>query len=169
MAIDQDAQSRSRHNYDVPAWYRKEKAIDSVNTVETVESMMPFDARGSAPEHFEAYREMQHEWFPYDVYARLSIFLAFMHMTHCWAYMQIGHQLQETRALWACAIIMIIMFALQQIILTLDIIPDFLPFHRIGPFGLWFAFVGAVIEYKRWFTPGAQAFGFFMVYCAYAV
>jgi len=169
MAMDDDAVRRSRHDFDVPAWYRKEKAIDCQNTVETVESMMPFDARGSAPEHFEAYREMQHEWFPYDVYARLSIFLAFMHLTHCWAYMQIGHQFQETRAMFACAITILCMFVLQQIILTLDIIPDHIPFHRIGPFGLWFAYVAAAIEYKRWYSADVQAFGFFLVYCAYFI
>lgn len=42
-------------------------------------------------------------------------------------------------------------------ILTLDVIPTGLPIHRLGPFGLWFAYFAAAIEYKRWFTPEAQA------------
>jgi len=167
--IDDAAQARSRHGYDVPAWYRKEKSVDNVNTIESIGTMMPLDARGTAPEHFEAYRELQMEWFPYDVYARLSIFLAFMHLTHCWAYMQIGHQLQETRALFACAIVILPMFVLQQVILTLDIIPKGLPIHRLGPFALWFAYFAAAIEYKRWYTPEAQAVGFVLVYIAYAI
>merc|ERR1719264_954250 len=101
---------------------------------------MPLAGCGNAPEHFEAYRELQNEWFPYDVYSRLSIFLAFMHLTSCWGFMQIGHSLTETRALFACAIIILQMFALQQIILTLDIVPMGLPLHRLGPFSFWFAF-----------------------------
>merc|ERR1719162_846444 len=102
--------------------------------------MMPLAARGDAPEHFEAYREIQQEWFPYDVYARLSVFLAFMHLLHCWAYMQIGHGLTETRALFAVGTVILPVFVLQQMILTLDIIPQGFPLHRIGPFGLWFAY-----------------------------
>lgn len=167
--IDDAAKARSRHGHDVPAWYRKEKAIDNVNTIETIGSMMPLDAQGTAPEHFEAYRELQMEWFPYDVYARLSIFLAFMHLTHCWAYMQIAHQLQETRALFACAIVILPMFVLQQVILTLDIIPKGLPIERLGPFALWFAFAAAAIEYKRWYTEEAQFVGFVLVYIAYGI
>mmetsp|Transcript_23774 Transcript_23774/g.67660 ORF Transcript_23774/g.67660 Transcript_23774/m.67660 type:complete len:818 (+) Transcript_23774:111-2564(+) len=169
MAVDDAAQKRSRHSYDVPAWYKKEKAVDNVDTVETIGSMLPLDARGTAPEHFEAYREIQNEWFPYDVYARLCIFLAFMHLTHCWAYLQIGHQLQENRALFACGLVMLSMFVLQQVILTLDVIPTGLPIHRLGPFGLWFAYFAAAIEYKRWFTQEAQAVGFVLVYIAYAI
>lgn len=169
MPIDSGAKKRARHGMDVPAWYRKEKALDCKNTIESVQSMMPLAAKGIVPEHFEAYREIQQEWFSYDVYARLCIFLAFMHMIHCWSYMQIGHQLQETRALFAAVIVMIPMFVLQQIILTLDIVPKGPAIHRIGPFGLWFAFVAAAIEYKRWYTPGAQLVGFVLVYCAYLI
>jgi len=132
--------------------------------------MMPLAGQSSnVPEHFDAYRELQAEWFPYDVYARLSMFLGFMHMTFCWTYMQIGHSLTETRALYAGAIIVLQMFSLQQIILTLDIIPMAFPVHRIGPFALWFAYFACAIEYKRWFTPGAQQLGFVLVFIAYAI
>ena len=51
MELDVDAENRTRHGYDVPAWYKKEKAIDNASAVE---SMMPYHARGTAPEHFEA-------------------------------------------------------------------------------------------------------------------
>jgi len=171
LDIDDEAMARTRHGYDVPAWYRKEKAVDNVNTIDTIESMMPLVARGSAPEHFEAYREIQMEWMPYDVYARVCIFLAFMHLTHCWAYLQIGYLLQEVRAVFACAIVMLPMFVLQQVILTLDIKPGAggLPIHRLGPFGLWFAYFAAVCEYVRWYNPLVQAIGFVLVYCAYAI
>eukprot|EP00435_Cladocopium_sp_Y103_P067787 s92_g30.t1 len=75
---DEAAQRRTRHGIDVPSWYRKEQAID---TGEPFESMMPLAAQGTAPEHFEVYREIQNEWWPYDVYARISIFLAFMKLS----------------------------------------------------------------------------------------
>uniref|UniRef100_A0A7S1QTK5 Uncharacterized protein n=1 Tax=Alexandrium catenella TaxID=2925 RepID=A0A7S1QTK5_ALECA len=168
MEIDPDAESRTRHGFDVPAWYRKEKAIDNSEAMET---MMPFNARGTAPEHFEVYREIQNEWWPYDVYARLSIFLAFMHLTHCWTYMQIGHHLTETRSVFALACVVLPMTVLQQIILTLDIIPGKgeIPIQRLGPFAMWFAYVAAVLEYKRWFTTSGLVASFVLVYIAYGI
>mmetsp|Transcript_41877 Transcript_41877/g.132399 ORF Transcript_41877/g.132399 Transcript_41877/m.132399 type:complete len:832 (-) Transcript_41877:265-2760(-) len=169
MDIDDDAKGRSRHGYDVPAWYRKEKAVDNVSTIDSIESMMPLAARGSAPEHFEAYREIQMEWMPYDVYARVCIFLAFMHLTHCWAYHQIGHLIQEVRAPFACSIVMLPMFVLQQVILTLDIAPGGMPIQRLGPCSLWFAYFAAICESVRWYNPQVQAVGFVLVYCAYAI
>mmetsp|Transcript_41883 Transcript_41883/g.132433 ORF Transcript_41883/g.132433 Transcript_41883/m.132433 type:complete len:830 (-) Transcript_41883:35-2524(-) len=169
MDIDDDAKGRSRHGYDVPAWYRKEKAVDNVSTIDSIESMMPLAARGSAPEHFEAYREIQMEWMPYDVYARVCIFLAFMHLTHCWAYHQIGHLIQEVRAPFACSIVMLPMFVLQQVILTLDIAPGGVPIQRLGPCSLWFAYFAAICESVRWYNPQVQAVGFVLVYCAYAI
>lgn len=167
--VDKDASRRARRGLDLPAWYRVEKEVSRANTIDTVESMMPLAGRGNAPEHFEAYRELQNEWFPYDVYSRLSIFLAFMHLTSCWTFMQIGHALTETRALWACAIVVLQMFSLQQIILTLDIIPSGYPVHRIGPFSFWFAYIACALEYKRWYTPEAQWLGFILVWCAYGI
>mmetsp|Transcript_92069 Transcript_92069/g.192500 ORF Transcript_92069/g.192500 Transcript_92069/m.192500 type:complete len:824 (-) Transcript_92069:242-2713(-) len=169
MDIDDAAKARSRHGHDVPAWYKKEREIDFSHENETIGTMMPLDAQGTAPEHFEAYRELQMEWFPYDVYARISIFLAFLHLCHCWAYLQIGYLLQEVRAVFACAIVMLPMFVLMQVILTLDIFPKGIPVHRLGPFALWFAYFGAICEYVRWYDPTVQKFGFILVYVAYAL
>jgi len=168
MEFDADAERRARHGHDVPAWYRKEKAVDHGCTVET---MMPFGARGTAPEHFEVYREVQNEWWPYDVYSRLSIFLAFMHLTHCWTYMQIGHHLTETRSVFGAVCVVLPMSVLQQIILTLDIIPSRgqIPVQRIGPFAQWFALVAACLEYKRWFSPWALSLSFVFVYISYGI
>jgi len=97
--IDDAAAKRSRHGYDVPAWYRKEKHTDEQG--HNVESMLPLQAAGSAPDHFEVYREIQNEWWPYDVYTRIATFLAHMHLIHAWSYHHIAHNLQETRALFA--------------------------------------------------------------------
>lgn len=167
MSIESEAKGRTRSNYDVPAWYRRERAVDCKKNVDTVTSMMPLAAKGTAPEHFEAYRELQMEWFPYDVYARLCIHLAFTHLVFCWAYLQIGHQLQETRALWACAIVMFPMFTLMQVIMSLDIAQTGFPFHRLCPFALFIAYIAAVLEYTRYYSPVAQGIGFALVYVAY--
>lgn len=71
--------------------------------------------------------------------------------------------------MWACAIVILNMFMLQQIILTLDIIPDGVPMHRLGPCALWFAYFAAVIEYKRWYDVEWQQVGFVLVYIAYFI
>eukprot|EP00930_Biecheleria_cincta_P074679 TRINITY_DN6189_c0_g1_i1.p1 TRINITY_DN6189_c0_g1~~TRINITY_DN6189_c0_g1_i1.p1 ORF type:complete len:893 (-),score=119.07 TRINITY_DN6189_c0_g1_i1:112-2490(-) len=165
--IDPDAQSRTRHGYDVPAWYRMEKKIDQG---EAFESMMPLGAQGTAPEHFEVYREIQNEWWPYDVYARISIFLAFMHLTHCWVYEHLGHMFCETRAVLGAGCIAIPVFVLQQIILTLDIAPSAvdIPLQRLGPCAILVAWFALCIEYQPYYNPGVAVIGYLLVYLAYA-
>lgn len=165
MGIEKEAKSRTRSDFDVPAWYRVEKASDK----KVVDSIKPVSGQGAAPEHFECYREIQMEWFPYDVYARLSVFLAFMHLTFCWAYLQIGHHLTEIRSLWSCFTVLLQIFVLQQVIMTLDINPTSFPFHRLGPFALFVAYVAAAMEYSRWYSPATQAICFVLVYVAHAI
>lgn len=173
MAVEDAAQKRTRHGYDVPAWYRKEMEIRTGQPWESMHKStnLPLSAKGEAPEHFEFYREMQNEWWPYDVYARLCLFLAFMHLLHNWNYHQLGHAFAETRALFAAGCVTLMITVLQNIVLTLDIVPNSWEAYmiRIGPFGPWFAYVATAIEYKKWYSPGVQAFGFFLVYCTYAI
>mmetsp|Transcript_23543 Transcript_23543/g.52110 ORF Transcript_23543/g.52110 Transcript_23543/m.52110 type:complete len:882 (+) Transcript_23543:119-2764(+) len=166
IEIEPDAEARTRHGYDVPAWYRKEKHVDYGHMVE---SMMPYNARGSAPEHFEAYREIQNEWWPYDVYSRLSVFLAHMHLMHAWSYHQMGHHFAETRSLFAVVTVVVPLVVIQQIILTLDIVPGHtdIPWHRLGPLAPIFAYFGMYIEYKRWYTTDAAAIGVALVILTY--
>lgn len=167
MEIDEAAQRRTRHGMDVPSWYRKEQAID---TGEPFESMMPLAAQGSAPEHFEVYREIQNEWWPYDVYARISIFLAFMHLLHCWTYQHMGHLFAENRAVFAAGLVCIPTCVLQHILLTLDIMPGQLNFslQRLGPFAQIVAWIALAIEYQPYYDPGTAAIGYVLVYVAYA-
>eukprot|EP00930_Biecheleria_cincta_P074680 TRINITY_DN6189_c0_g1_i2.p1 TRINITY_DN6189_c0_g1~~TRINITY_DN6189_c0_g1_i2.p1 ORF type:complete len:871 (-),score=125.31 TRINITY_DN6189_c0_g1_i2:135-2747(-) len=167
LEMDPDAQRRTRHGYDVPAWYRAEKKIDQG---EAFESMMPLHAAGTAPEHFEVYREIQNEWWPYDVYARLSIFLAFMHLTHCWVYEHLGHMFCETRAVLGAGCIAIPIFVLQQIILTLDIAPSAvdIPLQRLGPCAILVAWFALCIEYQPYYDPSVAVIGYLLVYVAYA-
>jgi len=167
IEIDPDARQRTRHGQDVPAWYRKEVAIDQG---EPFESMMPLAAQGTAPEHFEVYREIQNEWWPYDVYARISIFLAFMHLLHCWTYQHMGHLFAENRAVFAAGLVCISTSVLQHILLTLDIMPgqvDF-PLQRLGPLAQLVAWVGLAIEYKTYYDEGTAVIGYVLVYVTYA-
>mmetsp|Transcript_34688 Transcript_34688/g.62977 ORF Transcript_34688/g.62977 Transcript_34688/m.62977 type:complete len:866 (-) Transcript_34688:89-2686(-) len=167
MPIDPDAQRRTRHGHDVPAWYRKEKAIDDG---EPFESMMPLAAQGTAPEHFEVYREIQNEWWPYDTYARVSIFLAFMHLTFCWVYQHIGHMFCETRAITGAGCIVICVTVLQQMILTLDVSPSAvdIPLQRLGPLAIPVSWFAMLIEYQPYYDPGTAVIGYLLVYVAYA-
>lgn len=168
--VDLDAERRMRHGSDVPAWFCKEKAIDGGAAFE---SMMPIGVHGSAPEHFEVFREVQNEWWPYDVYTRISIFLAFMHLIHCWTFMQIGHGLTETRSVFAVACVVLPMFVLQMSVLALDVLPvgdsGMNQLHKIGPFSTWVAYAAACLEYKRWYTPGGMAASITLVYIAYGI
>eukprot|EP00927_Polykrikos_kofoidii_P080686 TRINITY_DN7762_c0_g2_i1.p1 TRINITY_DN7762_c0_g2~~TRINITY_DN7762_c0_g2_i1.p1 ORF type:complete len:1153 (+),score=185.48 TRINITY_DN7762_c0_g2_i1:104-3562(+) len=169
--IDAGAHRRLRHGGDVPNWYKQEKLVDLENS--HIECMMPYGARGTAPEHFEVFREIQNEWWPYDVYARVCVFLALMHLLHAWSYLQLGHQLQETRAIFSVGTFIFPVFFAQQIIISLDILPNHsnMPIQplRIGPFGPVVAYVAGAIEYSRWYQPETEGFAFFLVYVAYAI
>eukprot|EP00929_Paragymnodinium_shiwhaense_P030941 TRINITY_DN17437_c0_g1_i1.p1 TRINITY_DN17437_c0_g1~~TRINITY_DN17437_c0_g1_i1.p1 ORF type:complete len:973 (+),score=208.63 TRINITY_DN17437_c0_g1_i1:370-2919(+) len=170
--IDEDALRRMRYGDDVPNWYKQEKAVDQKEPY--VESMMPYAARGNAPEHFEVYREIQNEWWPYDVYGRICVFLAIMHLMHAWTYQQLGHHFQETRAIFTAVIVVVPLSVLQQLVLTLDVIPikgEMLPFNlaRIGPFAQFFALFAMGIEYKRWYSAETQRLGYVLVYIAYII
>jgi len=169
--IDEDMEARTRHGNDVPAWFKKERLTDHQYAYDTMSSQMPYSAKGSAPEHFEVYREVQNEWWPYDVYCRIAMFLMQMHANHAWGYYQMGHQLQETRALWACCILLLALFASQQVLITMDIDSkfDMIPVHRLGPFGLFTGFLGAIMEYKRWYTAWGIALTGIFVYITYLI
>lgn len=164
--IEPAAENRTRHGFDVPAWYRKEKSIDP-NSI--FESMMPYQAMGTAPEHFEAYREIQMEWWPYDVYARICTTLSFLFLTSSWCFQQIGHHFAESRTCFTPGGTILPVFLLQQIVLTLDILPNpgTVPVHRIGPLGLFFAWFALGIEYQPWYNQSVANLGYAFVYCAY--
>lgn len=169
LEMDPDALRRTRHGNDVPAWYRMEKVIDQS---EPYESMMPLQARGTAPEHFEVYREIQNEWWPFDVYSRLSLFISLMHLTHCWTYQAIGHYFSETRSIFAAGCVVIPVSTFQQILLTLDIMPSHgerLPLQRLAPFAQFLAWIGLCIEYKRWWDQAEAIIGYICVYSCYAI
>mmetsp|Transcript_68341 Transcript_68341/g.163969 ORF Transcript_68341/g.163969 Transcript_68341/m.163969 type:complete len:848 (-) Transcript_68341:92-2635(-) len=167
LTIEKEAQDRTRHGLDVPSWYKREKQVD---TGYTFESMMPYAARGTAPEHFEVYREVQNEWWPYDVYCRISMSLAHLHMFHAWSYFQIGHNFVETRALWPAGCVVACCWVVQMVILTLDIIPkkNELPVHWLGPLGPPLAFLACACgEYNRFYSPGGLYFSFILVFFIY--
>lgn len=180
--LDEGANRRTRggvtHNGDdLPAWYRKERAVDRNFEQENImKGKMPLQAKGKGcPQHFEVFRELQQEWWPYDVYARLSIFLAFMHLTSTYCFHQLGHHLAETRSVFAVGCVILPVTVLQQLILTLDICPAPLtdpygfPFHRIVSLAPWFAYIAAALEYKRWYSNAGLAWSAFFVIAAYIV
>lgn len=177
-AVDEGARRRTRGGAshlgdDVPAWYSKEKDVDRNFGMES----MPLQARsgGNCPQHFEVFREMQQEWWPYDVYARLSIFLAFMHLTSTYCFHQLGHHFAETRSVFAVGCVILPVTILQQLILTLDICPAQLndpynfPFHRIVSAAPWFAYIATALEYKRWYTSEGLAWSAVFAILAYVV
>lgn len=167
--LDPTAERHMRHGIDVPSWYRKEKGTDEQG--HAVESMLTYDRKGLVPEHFEVYTELQNEWWPYDIYARVSIFLAHMHLFHAWTYQSIGHALQETRAVFACSLVVLTLSVTQQIIITLDVkpVPGQFPLERIGPLAQFFGFIAACIEYQRWYSDEALSFCFAFVYIAHFI
>mmetsp|Transcript_21294 Transcript_21294/g.38886 ORF Transcript_21294/g.38886 Transcript_21294/m.38886 type:complete len:845 (-) Transcript_21294:81-2615(-) len=169
LGIEKEARDRTRHGYDVPSWYRREKLVD---TGYSFESMMPYAARGTGPEHFEVYRELQNEWWPYDVYCRISMSLAHLHMFHAWAYFQIGHNFVETRALWPAGCVVLCCWVAQMVILTLDIIPkkNELPVHWLGPCAPVLTYIACACgEYKRFYSSGGMYFSFILVFSAYII
>jgi len=165
---EEDASSRMRTGQDMPAWLKQERLTDDKTVIE---QMMPLQARGQAPEHFEAFREIQNEWWPFDTYARIGTTLIFMHLFHAWSYYQIGHTITEIRSVWTTMAVITPFSAIQQIILSLDVKAGFfdLPIHRLGPFAQYFGYVAMALEYKRWYTSSGAALAWICVFIAYLI
>lgn len=166
-AADVDARSRARNDFDVPAWFRQERAMDQGRPVE---SFMPRKARGKAPEHFEVFRVIQCEYWPYDIYARVCMFLSWMHITSAWGYYQMGHTTQELRAMWAACIIVPPLFVTQNAMLSLDITTpkgEIFPWHRFGPMGYFPALIAVILEYQRWYNEAGLYISAFFVFLSY--
>jgi hypothetical protein len=165
---DSEAKNRTRCEFDVPAWFQRERQVDEGRALET---FMPRSARGTAPEHFEVFRVLQCEYWPFDIYARISMFLAWMHILHAWGYYNMGHTISETRAIWAGVTVPVPLFVAQNVLITLDIVTPRsecgFPWQRLGPLGLLFALVGQVLEYKRWYTDSGIYLTGFFVFAAY--
>jgi len=146
----------------IPSWVQKEKAHDMYG------SSMPQQCKGTAPEHFEVYRELQNEWWPYDVYCRICMLLAHLHLLHAMGYLQVSHHIVETRALWAAGVAVMPLFVTQQVLLTLDIKAR-LPVHRIGPFGPLLAYIALALEYKREYSAWGAVTCNVLVYCVHVI
>lgn len=166
--IDDDAHGRTRHGRDVPLWFQAEKEVDSLYKVE---SMVPLHALGSAPEHYEVYRELQAEWWAYDVYCRISMLLAQLHILHAWSFFQVAHTITENRALWPGAVVVMCLFSCEQLILTLDILPRSgrMPLYRIGAFAPLLAYIALFLEYRRWFSKTWEMVCTVLVYAAHGL
>ncbi|CAE8706024.1 unnamed protein product [Polarella glacialis] len=93
-----------------------------------------------------------------------------MHLSHCWCFMMLAHQLTETRAFFVGGAVVVPFFVLQQIIVTLDILPSQagIPFHRLGPFAQLFAYPAVCIEYRRYYDADVAFISYILVYLAYA-
>mmetsp|Transcript_31751 Transcript_31751/g.57843 ORF Transcript_31751/g.57843 Transcript_31751/m.57843 type:complete len:898 (+) Transcript_31751:73-2766(+) len=155
--IDQKALRRTRNKGDVPFWFQKERNIDESYAVET---LLPRLKRGSAPEHFEVFRVIQADFWPYDIYARISIFLAHMYLFSGWSFYQMGHTIQELRAPFATVCLVVPLFVGANIMISLDILTpknDF-PLHRLGPLSMITGLFGSVLEYKRWYSQAGIYF-----------
>jgi hypothetical protein len=102
------------------------------------------------------FRVIQNEYWPYDIYARVSMFLAWMHLTSAWGYYQMGHVMTETRAVFATVLIPVPLFVLQQCMIYLDVKTPGgePPFVRFGPFGMIFALFAQILEHQRWYSEG---------------
>lgn len=166
---DAEAKNRTRCEYDVPDWFCRERNIDEGRPVET---MMPCSARavpGTCPEHFEVFRVIQNEYWPFDIYARICMFLSWMHLTSGWGYYQMGHVVTETRAIFAAVLVPLPIFTLQNAMITLDIKTPGgePPLVRAGPCGLLFALFAQVLEHKRWYSDGGLYGSAVLVFCAH--
>jgi hypothetical protein len=56
--------------------------------------------KSTTPEHFELFRGLQHEWYQFETYARVSIFFAFTHWMSAASMYIMSHCFIELRANW---------------------------------------------------------------------
>lgn len=129
-----------------PFWYRDEnKDLHMTGTGPVTGS--------SVPEHFEAYRSLQQEWWSHDIYARISLLYFFQHWINAISLYSQSHCFGELRALWPAWTVTIVFAAGHYLILSIDIVPDNhvryiqLPIEKVAPVPALLCVLGMSLDY----------------------
>jgi len=76
----------------------------------------------STPEHFELFRGLQHEWWQFETYARISIFFAFTHWMSAASLYIMCHCFIELRAPWPAFSCVFMLVAAHYCINMIDVL-----------------------------------------------
>lgn len=111
-------------------------------------------AAGASPVHFALYRNLMHEWWSHDIYARISLLLASVHwLMACAMYVQC-HFFGELRTMWAAWSTTMIFVCVTYGILLMDILPtsdtrmSWLPMEYVVPVTPLLTCLGLNLEYS---------------------
>eukprot|EP00930_Biecheleria_cincta_P023438 TRINITY_DN1693_c0_g1_i1.p1 TRINITY_DN1693_c0_g1~~TRINITY_DN1693_c0_g1_i1.p1 ORF type:complete len:1035 (+),score=213.54 TRINITY_DN1693_c0_g1_i1:35-3139(+) len=155
-------------------WIREEFDTDRAGTVTGPPgSTLPPDA---APEHYRLYAAVQKEWFEYDIYCRVCLFLGFTAFVQSLAYYSLGHIVVELRAFWVSHACAFTIEVLHVLLLRFDIIqgriqgkqertPAF--FLWLGPVSVFFAIAGMSIDFRVQFSITGVVFTWICIFVSY--
>lgn len=127
-----------------------------------------------APEHFKLYGQVQREFYQHDIYARICVFLGFIHYFQSLSYYGLGHINIELRAFWVAYGTVFVLGVLMALVLRFDIIPceggrkHYFPFcEYLGPLAILPAAIGMSLDFRVQFDVVAVGFTWVMIFVAY--
>lgn len=159
------------------SWIRNEWELDRAGTITTGPAgdgeVVPPD---TAPEHFRLYAAAQKEWWPYDVYARISMGYGFLTFIHGLGFYSLGHINIEVRAFWVaygCAFVLMVLHAL---ILNFDIRQgrhpekEMLPHCQwLGPLSVFPAAIAMSLDFRVEFNEAAIIICYLLQFLSYGM
>lgn len=154
------------------SWVRNEFQTDTAGTL----SAPSQDASLQLPDHFKMYAQVQKEWWPYDVYARVSILYGFLSFIHGLGYYGLGHINVELRAFWVAYGTVFILMVLHGLLLRFDIIRgrgaanDRLPYCEwFGPFAALPAAIGMSLDFRVEYDKTAITLTWVCIFISYVM
>lgn len=163
---DPDCPVNSHQHATRPTWMQAERRFDQGHAV--------LGKKGDVPMHFELLRELQHDWWPHDIYSRVLCLYGYLHLLNGWVAYQICHAMVEDRAPFACFSSITILICLQLCLLRLDILPGkgqlWYPYAEvIGPLGSYISYIACFLEYLPAYNKSADTAARVLVLIQYLI
>eukprot|EP00403_Amphidinium_massartii_P024508 CAMPEP_0178397448 /NCGR_PEP_ID=MMETSP0689_2-20121128/14252_1 /TAXON_ID=160604 /ORGANISM="Amphidinium massartii, Strain CS-259" /LENGTH=1080 /DNA_ID=CAMNT_0020018159 /DNA_START=18 /DNA_END=3263 /DNA_ORIENTATION=- len=155
----------------VPSWVREEWDTDRAGTVVGPSENLPKDI---APEHFRLYAKCMADWWPFDVYARVCLFLGVTNFIQALAFYGLGHINIELRSFWAAYSNPLLLAVAMALLINFDIRHpqhrrEYLPpgLEYLGPVAVFPAAIGMSLEFRVEFSLAAIAFAWIFIFIAH--
>lgn len=155
------------------SWVREEWDTTRAGTVMGPSAVIEDMPRDAAPEHFRLYAAVQQEWWPYDVYSRISLGIGVMCYVQGLAYYGLGHINIELRAFWIPYAVAFVLCVLHALILKFDIIDGrkkeerFACFQYFGPLAVLPATIAMSLDFRVEYNESAIVTCFILQFISY--
>jgi hypothetical protein len=120
------------------------------------------------------YKEVQKYWYQWDAYARICLFIAFLHFVHSLAFYSLGHINVELRCFWVAYAVGFILMVLHGLLMNFDLMKGINKNVKVpqqcqwGAQAAWLAAaIGMSLDFKVQFDLIGIVFTWIFIFIAY--